>query len=135
MSQHVHISSTCEKGIQTLSSISGRAYLVIRPAQQVAGARIEDGVCGGAGGRASLGDLICQILDQDGVGRLVQGGKAIARKEDCTCPDPSLAFLRQATWMRIMGLALAVASIAKGCAKSCTTFLSSSKGLTPLSHG
>lgn len=42
-----------------------RAYLVIRAAEQVACAGIEDGVCGGARGGAPLGDLIGQVLDQD----------------------------------------------------------------------
>ena len=69
-------------------------YLVIRPAQQVACASIEDGVCGRAWRGAPFGDLVCQVLDEDGVGCLVQGGEAVARKKDRTSSQATFALLQ-----------------------------------------
>ena len=57
-------------------------YLVFRPAQQHAGASIEYGVGGGAGGGSLFGNLVAQVLDDDLVAALVQHGKAVACNED-----------------------------------------------------
>ena len=72
----------CDMWYMTDCRKQGAGYLVLRAAQQGAGAGIEDGICGGARGGSLLGDLIVQVLDHNLVAALVQHGKAVAGYED-----------------------------------------------------
>mmetsp|Transcript_30277 Transcript_30277/g.77203 ORF Transcript_30277/g.77203 Transcript_30277/m.77203 type:complete len:1034 (-) Transcript_30277:1092-4193(-) len=78
-------------------------HLVLRAAQQHAGARVEHGVRGGAGRRALLGDLVLQVADLDGVGRLVQHRKAVACDEHRGRALPALGLRRGVPARALLG--------------------------------
>ena len=68
-------------------------YLVLRAAQQCPSACIEDRICGGAGRRALLGDLVLEVADLDRVGHTVEHRKAVAGDEDGRGAQAALSLL------------------------------------------